>query len=105
MAVPQPPGTPSLARSARPKHDYRNLRLVGASRFAGRTIKVRLTIDEHGRVGAVQLLQGVDRQLDRKTIELVRGFEYDPALDDVGEAIPGTSRWDFQIVEDEDAGP
>jgi hypothetical protein len=102
MAIPQP-ATVSFARPPRPKHDYRNLRIVGASRFSGEIIKVQLTIDTHGKVRAVELLQGVDRDLDRKTIALVHSFEYEPALDDAGAAIPGTSRWDVQIVDDEDS--
>ena len=100
MDIPQP--AVSLARSARPKHDYRKLRIAGASKFAGEIVKLELTIDVHGKVRRVQLLQGVNRELDRKTLALVRTFEYHPALDDDGVAIEGTSRWDVQIVRDED---
>jgi hypothetical protein len=100
IEIPQP-ATVSLARSPRPKHDYRNLRIVGASKFAGETIKVLLNLDAQGQVRAVQLLQGVDRDLDRKTLALVRTFEYEPALDDAGVAIPGMARWDIQIVDDD----
>lgn len=99
--IPQP--AMSLARSPRPKHDYSKLRIPGASKFAGEIVKLELTIDVHGKVRGVQLLQGVNRELDRKTIALVRTFEYHPALDDAGVAIQGTSRWDVQIVQDEDA--
>jgi TonB family protein len=99
--IPEAPGGVSHARSPRPRHDYRNMRIVGASRFAGQTIKLRLSIDEHGRVRGVQLLQGVDPELDRKTVDVVHRFEYEPALDDAGVAIPGTQRWEFQIVEDD----
>jgi hypothetical protein len=101
IEIPQPPAV-SLARSPRPKHDYSNLRIFGASKFAGETIKLLLTIDARGHVRAVQLLQGVDRALNRKTIALVHTFEYEPALDDAGAAIPGTSRWNFEIVADND---
>lgn len=101
LAIPQP-ATVSLARPPRPMHDYSKLRIPGASKFAGETVKVELTIDVHGKVRAVQLLQGVDHNLDRKTVALVRTFEYQPALDDDGVAIQGTSRWDVQIVNDED---
>jgi hypothetical protein len=96
------PATASLARPVRPRHDYSNSRIVGASRFAGETIKLRLHIDARGRVHAVDLLQGVDRDLDRKTLALVHGFEYEPALDDSGAPVPVTLTWTFQIVEDED---
>jgi hypothetical protein len=99
--IPQPV-TVSLARKAKPKRDYSNLRIVGASRFAGETVKLLLMIDAHGKVHGAQLLQGVDHDLDRKTIELARTFEYEPALDDAGIAIQGTSRWEIQIVEDEE---
>lgn len=101
VTIPEAPGAVSHARSPRPKHDYRNMRIVGASRFAGQTIKLQLSIDEHGRVRGVQVLQGVDRELDRKTATVVHTFEYEPALDDAGVAIPGTARWYFQIVEDD----
>jgi hypothetical protein len=104
LEIPQPAG-PSLARPPRPKRDYRDLRILGASKFAGQTIKIQLSIDVHGRVRTVQLLHGVERDLDRKTIALVHDFEYNPALDDDGTPIPGTSRWDFQIVADEDDAP
>ena len=99
--IPQPPV--SLARPPKPKHDYSKLRIPGASKFAGEIVKVELTIDVHGEVRRVQLLQGVNRELDRKTVALVHAFEYDPALDDAGVATQGTSRWDVQIVQDEDA--
>jgi len=100
IAIPQP--TASLARSPRPKHDYHNLRIPGASKFAGDQVKLELTIDVRGKVIRVQLLQGVDRALDRKAIALVRTFEYQPALDDDGDAIEGTSRWNLSIVDDPD---
>jgi hypothetical protein len=98
-----PPPPVSLARSPRPKHDYSKLRIPGASKFAGEIVKLELTIDVRGQVRRVQLLQGVNRELDRKTIALVRTFEYHPALDAAGVAMEGTSRWDVQIVQDEDA--
>jgi hypothetical protein len=101
VTIPDAPGGVSRARSPRPKHDYSNLRIVGASRFAGRTIKLQLSIDARGHVHAVQLLQGVDREIDRKTVSRVRAFEYEPALDDDGTPIPGTQQWNFQIVEDD----
>lgn len=101
VTIPDAPGAVSRARGPRPKHDYRNMRIVGASQFAGRTIKVRVSVDERGRVHAVQLLQGVDREIDRKTVALVHDFEYEPALDDEGSPIAGTQRWEFQIVEDD----
>lgn len=99
--IPEP-ATASLARRAQPKRDYRNMRIAGASKFSGETIKLELMIDVHGRVHRVQLLRGVDPELDRKTIALVHTFEYEPALDDSGTPIPGTARWDIQIVDVED---
>jgi hypothetical protein len=104
MQIPQP-SIVSLARPPRPRFDYRNLRLHGASKFAGRTIKVQLAVDIHGRVREVRLLQGVDRDLDRRTIALVHDFAFEPALDEDGAAIPGTSRWDIQVVEDDEEEP
>ena len=104
MDIPQPPVV-SRARSPRPKFDYTKLQLPGASKFAGRTIKVLLVVDTSGRVREVRLLEGVDRDLDRRTIALVHNFEFEPALDEDGVAIRGTSRWNVQIVEDEDDAP
>jgi hypothetical protein len=104
MQIPQPV-TVSRARPPRPKFDYTSLRLHGASRFAGRTIKVLLVIDTSGQVREVRLLEGVDRDLDRRTITLVHNFEFHPALNDDGVPTRGSQRWDIQIVEDEDATP
>lgn len=101
------PATASLARGARKKHDrdYASSRIAGASRFAGQKIVLRLHLDASGRVQAVDLLQGVDRDLDRKTIALVHDFAFDPALDDSGAPVAATVRWSFDIVEDEDSIP
>lgn len=101
MPIPQP-ALMSRARPPRPKFDYTSLRLHGASRFAGRTIKVLLVVDTSGRVREVRLIEGVDRDLDRRTITLVHNFEFEPALNDDGVAIRGSQRWDIQIVEDDD---
>jgi hypothetical protein len=48
VTIPDAPAGASRARGPRPKHDYTNLRITGASRFAGRTISLRLSIDAHG---------------------------------------------------------
>jgi hypothetical protein len=104
MQIPQPPVI-SHARPPRPKFDYTRLRLVGASQFAGRTIKMLLVVDARGHVREVQLLEGVDRDLDRRTVALVHHFEFEPALDDDGIAIRATQRWDIQVIEDEDDAP
>jgi TonB family protein len=101
VAIPEPPAGVSHARPPRPRSDYARMRIVGASRFAGQTLKLRLSIDEHGRVRGVQVLQGVEPELDRKTAAMARAFEYEPALDDAGVAIAATQRWEFQIVEDD----
>jgi hypothetical protein len=100
--IPQPAVTVSRARSPRPKRDYSNLRIPGASKYAGETVKLQLIIGVNGKVRGVQLLHGVNSDIDRKTIALAGTFEYEPALDDEGIAVQGTSRWDIQIVEDED---
>jgi len=56
LDIPEPPAGVSLARPPRPKHDYRNThKIAGASRFAGQTLQLRLSIDEHGRVTDVKL--------------------------------------------------
>jgi hypothetical protein len=100
-----PPAGPSLARRPRPKHDYSAIRIVGASKFAGQTIQLRSSIDAHGRVRTVELLRGVDRELDRKTIAMVYSFEYAPALDDDGTPSPANFTWTFEVVADEDDAP
>jgi hypothetical protein len=95
------PAPVSLAQPPRPKRDYHRLQLRGVRRFAGLTIKVLLRIDAHGKVSDVRLLQGVDSQLDRRTIDLARSFEFEPARDEAGNAVPGSSKWDIMIVDDD----
>jgi TonB family protein len=99
--IPAPP-TASLARRPRPKHaEYRELRLHAVRQFAGQAIHVSLQIDATGRVTGVQLVHGVDPVLDQRTIEIVRTFEFEPALDRAGEPVPGTSPWQILIVDDD----
>jgi TonB family protein len=101
LTIPEPPAGGSLRRGPRVKGDHDRTRIVGASRFAGQTLELRLSIDERGQVRGVQVLQSVDPELDRKTARMVQSFEYAPALDDAGVAIAGTLRWKFEIVEDD----
>jgi outer membrane biosynthesis protein TonB len=104
MNIPQPKVV-SLARPPRPKGDYSRLRLAGASKFAGRMIRVVLTVGPSGRVRGVRLLQGVDRDLDRRTLTLIGNFEFEPALDDDGVAVRADMPCNIEIVEDEDNVP
>jgi hypothetical protein len=104
MIIPQPKVV-SLARALRPKFDYSNLRIAGASKFAGRMIKVVLTVGTNGRVREVRLVQGVDRELDRRTVTLVGDFEFEPALDDDGVAVRAKMECNIAIVEDSDLSP
>jgi hypothetical protein len=104
LPIPQPTFA-SRARSPRPKFDYSKLRIPGASKFAGRIMKVVLRVDTAGHVRGAQVLEGVDRDLDRRILALVSHFEFEPALDDVGAVIPGTSRWNLEIVSDEEDEP
>ena len=101
LDIPEPPAGGSLARPPRIKdrHLY-NQRITGASRFSGQIIRLQLSIDEHGVVRDVQVLQGVDPEIDRKMAARVRGFEYWPALDDAGVAMAVKLRSRFEIVED-----
>jgi outer membrane biosynthesis protein TonB len=101
VVIPVPPAV-SLARPARALHDYHRLRLHSVRRFAGMTIKLVLTIDARGRVSDVGLVEGVDWQLDRRVIELARRFEFDPARDADGAPVSGTSKWNIQIIDDDD---
>jgi hypothetical protein len=99
---PEPPAGSSRARPPHPKDDdvyYQ--RIPGASRFAGQIISLQLSIDEHGQVRDVKVLQGVDPELDRKMVARALTFVYWPALDDAGVAIAVTLRSKFQIVKDE----
>lgn len=100
LQIPVPPPVPR-ARAARPKHNYHQLRLHSVRRFAGLTIKLLLTIDAHGRVSDVELVEGIDGQVDRRVVELARRFEFEAALDADGAPVPGTSKWDIQIVDDD----
>lgn len=102
LATLQMPGTASasLARPPRPKHDYRSLQMHAVRQFAGQTIRVLLSIDNRGEVRRVDLLHGVESRVDARTIALVRQFEFEPALDEVGAPIPGYARWDILIVDE-----
>lgn len=94
------PASASLARLAKPKHDYSKLRMHSVKQFAGLTISVLLTVDEHGVVSNVRVLKGIDPDLDRRTMELARQFLFEPALDDFGTPVRGTSRWNILIVDE-----
>ena len=72
-------------------------------RFAGLHLKLVLTIDARGRVSDVELVQGIDGQLDLRVVGLARHFEFEPARDDDGAPISATSRWDIEII-DSDKG-
>jgi TonB family protein len=100
LQIPVPPPV-SFARAPRPKHNYHQLRLHSVRRFAGMTVRLVLTIDARGRVSDVELVQGVDGQLDRRVVELARRFEFEPGVDQDGAPTAGTSRWDIQIVDDD----
>jgi hypothetical protein len=91
----------SLARPPHEKHNYHQLRLPSVRRFAALHIKLVLTIDARGRVSDVELVQGVDGELDLRVCRLARHFEFEPALDDDGVPVPGTSRWDIEIIDDD----
>jgi len=100
VQIPAPPVV-SLARPPRPLHNYHQLRLHSVRRFAGMTVKLMLRIDARGRVSGVDLVEGVDWQLDRRVIELARRFEFEPALDPEGAPVSGTSKWNIQIIDDD----
>ena len=98
--IPVPPRV-SLARAPREKRNYHQLRLPSVRRFAGMHIKLVLTIDAQGRVSQVELVQGIDGQLDLRVVGLARHFEFEPALDDDGVPVRGASRWDIEIIDDD----
>jgi hypothetical protein len=104
LATLQMPGvaSASLARPPHAKHDYSKGKLESVRQFAGQTIEVLLTIDIRGHVRHVDLLKGVEAQLDARTIALVREWEFDPALDDIGEPMPGYVKWDMHLVDQPD---
>ena len=101
FAALQMPGaaSASLARPPHAKHDYSKGKLESVRQFAGQTIQVLMTIDIRGRVDRVDLLKGVEAQLDARTIALVRNWEFDPALDDRGEPMLGYVKWDMHLVD------
>lgn len=101
-ALPMPgiAASASLARPPRAKHDYHNLPMHADRRFDGQTICVLISIDNRGKVRRVDLLRGVEPDLDASTIALVHAFEFEPALDDVGAPIPGYAKWDI-VISDE----
>lgn len=98
--IPVPPRV-SLARPPREKRNYHQLRLPSVRRFAGMHIKLVLAIDAQGRVSHVELVQGIDGQLDLRVVGLARHFEFEPALDDDGVPVRGSSRWDIEIIDDD----
>ena len=100
LDIPAPPRV-SLARPPHEKRNSHQLRLPSVRRFAGMHMKLVLTIDAQGRVSHVELIQGIDGQLDLRVVGLARHFEFDPALDDDGAPTPGTSRWDIEIIDDD----
>jgi hypothetical protein len=62
-----------------------------------------LTIDPRGKVSHVRVLRSVDDSVDRMASEIARGFEFYPALNDVGEPTSGPFRWAFVIVDNGEA--
>jgi len=102
--IPQPPVV-SRARPPRARFDYSMLRLPNASKFAGRKIELVLTIGPSGRVRGAQLVKGVDRELDRRTIGLASAFEFEPGLDDDGVPVQARCALTIQIIEDADNIP
>jgi hypothetical protein len=96
--IPVPPRV-SLKRPPHERRDYHQLRLPSVRRFAGLHIKLVLKIDARGQVSDVELIQGVDGELDLRVCRLARHFEFEPALDDDGVPVRGTSRWDIEIID------
>jgi outer membrane biosynthesis protein TonB len=101
LQVPAPPRV-AVARAPHPRRNYRELRLHDVREFAGQRIKLQLAIDAGGRVLDVKILQGVTGVIDARTLALARSFEFEPALDDTGTPIAGSSRWEILIVDDRD---
>ncbi|HEX4422111.1 MAG TPA: hypothetical protein VH165_29570 [Kofleriaceae bacterium] len=101
LQVPAPPRA-AIARAPHPRRNYRELRLHDVREFAGQRIKLQLAIDADGRVRDVKILQGVTGVIDARTLALARSFEFEPALDDTGTPIAGSSRWEILIVDDRD---
>jgi TonB family protein len=94
------PASASLARQPRAKHDYHKLRMHSVKQFAGQRIKMLILIDEHGAVSDVRILQGIESHLDQRTVELVRRWQFEPALDDVGTPVRGTQNWEILVVDE-----
>ena len=95
LRVPPPP--PSQARPPRAKYDYRRWAFRAPQEYGGEKLLLELEIDASGRVTVVRVLESVDRQVDARAVEVVRRFEFHPALDDAGRPIAGAHRWEFVI--------
>src|SRR5262249_25418386 len=93
--VPPPP--PSRARPPRAKEDYSQWDFQAARMFRGAVVRLELTIDPAGAVHDVQIVKGVDDQIDLRAADLARHFAFFPALDDDGKPIWGRHGWEFVI--------
>jgi len=100
LQVPPPP--PSLARPPRPKSDYSDWNIPGSHEFVNKILVVELTIDPHGDVRDVRVLQGVTNWLDSYASAVARGYKFHPALSDKGEPTPGHLPWTFVIHDNPD---
>jgi protein TonB len=71
----EPPAKPKLV--SRPTPSY-----TEAARAAGVSGKVRveITVDEHGRVASVRLVEGLGHGLDESALAAARGMTFEPAI-------------------------
>lgn len=99
LEIPQPA---TLAHPPRPRRNYHDLRLHSVRQYAGQSIKATLTIDATGHVTHVEITRGIHPQLDQRTVNLASAFEFEPATNELGEPIPGVSRWEIKVVDDLD---
>ncbi len=95
LQVPPPP--PSLARPPRPKDDYSDWTIPGSHEFANQILVVELSVDPHGNVRNVRVLQGVVDWIDTYASAVARGYKFYPALSDSGEPTSGHYLWKFLI--------
>jgi len=100
LQVPPPP--PSLARPARPKGDYSDWNIPGSHEFANKILVVELSIDPHGNVRDVRVLQGLSKWLDSYAAAVARGYKFHPALSDNGEPTSDHFLWKFRIRDNPD---
>jgi TonB family protein len=87
-------GVPSLKRPPSPREDYSQSSEKFPEKYAGSTVAVALELDAEGHVTSATLQRGVgDAHVDDRIVDMIRKFQFWPALDDTGKPIAATYKW------------